>query len=93
MGGLPQPSSPFTSYLTRILEQQPNPSLYSDPACIVFRSFSSFVFLGFAQHLDAGGAGLLLSLGGAGITIGTDIDSNPLENPFHVDFAAFCNIY
>ena len=31
--------------------------LNSDPACIVFRSFSSFVFLGFVQRLGAGGAG------------------------------------
>jgi hypothetical protein len=36
---------------------QPNPALNSDPACIVFRSFSSFVFLGFVHRLGAGGAG------------------------------------
>jgi len=35
----------------------PNLPLNSDPACVVLRSFSSFVFLGFAQCLGAGGAG------------------------------------
>src|SRR5664279_4165405 len=35
----------------------PNPPLNSDPACIVFRSFSCSVFLGFVQRLGAGGAG------------------------------------
>ena len=35
----------------------PNLPLNSDPACIVLRSFSSFVFLGFVQRLGAGGAG------------------------------------
>ncbi len=35
----------------------PNLSLNSDPACIAFRSFSSFRFLGSAQRLGAGGAG------------------------------------
>jgi len=35
----------------------PNPSLNSDPACAVFRSFSSFRYLGFVQRLGAGGAG------------------------------------
>jgi len=28
--------------------RQPNPALNSDPACIVIRSLSTFVFLGFA---------------------------------------------
>jgi len=36
----------------------PNPPLNSDPACIVFRSLSSFRFLGSAQRLGAGGARL-----------------------------------
>ena len=35
----------------------PNLSLNSDPACIAFRSFSCFRFLGFAHHLGAGVAG------------------------------------
>jgi len=35
----------------------PNPPLNSDPACIVLRSFSSFVFLGFVRRFAAGGAG------------------------------------
>jgi hypothetical protein len=35
----------------------PNPALNSDPACIVFRSFSSFRFLDFAQRFGAGAAG------------------------------------
>jgi len=35
----------------------PNLSLNSDPACVVFRSFSCSVFLGFVQRLGAGGAG------------------------------------
>ena len=39
------------------LNQQPNPPLNSDPACIAFRSFSSSRYLGFAQRLGAGGAG------------------------------------
>ena len=38
-------------------ELRPNPRLNSDPACIAFHSLSSFRFLGFAQHLGAGGAG------------------------------------
>ena len=42
---------------------RPNPALHSDPACIAFRSLSSFRFLGFAQRLGAGGAGELHSLG------------------------------
>ena len=37
--------------------EQANPTLNSDPACVVLRSFSSFVFLGFVQRLGAGGAG------------------------------------
>jgi hypothetical protein len=41
----------------------PNPPLNSDPACTAFRSFSSSRFLGSAQRLGAGGAGLLHSLG------------------------------
>ena len=41
----------------------PNPPLNSDPACIVFRSFSSPCFLGSAQRLGAGGAGSLPSIG------------------------------
>jgi hypothetical protein len=41
----------------------PNPALHSDPACIAFRSLSSFCFLGFVQRLGAGGAGELHSLG------------------------------
>jgi len=44
-------------------EPAPNLSLNSDPACIVFHSFSTFRFLGFAQRLGAGGAGYLPSLG------------------------------
>ena len=36
---------------------RPNPSLNSDPACIVLRSLSSTRFLGFVQRLGAGGAG------------------------------------
>jgi hypothetical protein len=32
----------------------PNPQLNSDPACFVFRSFSSPVFLGFVQRLGEG---------------------------------------
>jgi hypothetical protein len=43
--------------------QTPNLSLKSDPACIAFRSFSSFVYLGFASRLGAGVAGELHSLG------------------------------
>ena len=39
--------------------RQPNPALHSDPACIAFRSLSSFRFLGFVQRLGAGGAGEL----------------------------------
>jgi len=35
----------------------PNPPLNSDPARTVFRSFSSFRFLGFVRRLVAGGAG------------------------------------
>jgi len=38
------------------LEVLPNPPLKSDPACVVFRSFSCSVFLGFVQRLGAGGA-------------------------------------
>jgi len=34
----------------------PNPPLNSDPARTVFRSFSSFRFLGFVQRLGAGEA-------------------------------------
>ena len=34
---------------------RPNLTLNADPACIVFRSFSSSRFLGFAQRLGAGG--------------------------------------
>ena len=34
-----------------ILNQPPNPPLNSDPACIAFRSFSSFRFLGFESLL------------------------------------------
>jgi uncharacterized membrane protein len=37
---------------------RPNPVLNSDPACIVFCSFSSSRFLGFAQRFGAGGARL-----------------------------------
>jgi len=37
--------------------QRSNLSLKSDPACIAFRSFSSFRYLGFVQRLGAGGAG------------------------------------
>jgi len=37
----------------------PIPPLNSDPACIVFRSFSSSVYLGFAKRLGAGGVGSL----------------------------------
>jgi hypothetical protein len=35
----------------------PNPALNSDPACIAFRSLSTFRFLGFVQRPGAGGAG------------------------------------
>ena len=41
---------------TRI-QVTPNLSLNSDPACIVFRSFSCSRFLGFVQRLGAGVAG------------------------------------
>jgi len=41
----------------------PNPALHSDPACIAFRSLSSFRFLGFVQRFGAGGGGELQSLG------------------------------
>jgi len=41
----------------------PNLPLNSDPASVVFRSFSSFRFLGFAHRLGAGGVGQLPSLG------------------------------
>jgi hypothetical protein len=36
---------------------RPNPLLNSDPARIIFRSFSSFRFLDSAHRLGAGGAG------------------------------------
>ena len=36
---------------------QPNLSLNSDPACIVFRSLSTFRYLGSAHRLGAGVAG------------------------------------
>ena len=35
----------------------PNLSLNSDPACIAFRSLSTFCYLGFVHRLGAGGAG------------------------------------
>ena len=38
-----------------IMPSPPNPALNSDPACIAFRSFSSFRFLGSARRLGAGG--------------------------------------
>jgi hypothetical protein len=50
-------SHPYLLSFTYGLGSGPNLSLNSDPACIVFRSFSSFVFLGFVQRLGAGGAG------------------------------------
>jgi len=34
----------------------PNPPLKSDPACIAFRSLSSFRYPGSARRLGAGGA-------------------------------------
>lgn len=37
--------------------ERSKPLLNSDPACIDFRSFSSFVLLGFVQHLGAGKTG------------------------------------
>ena len=43
--------------------RRPNPPLHSDPACIAFRSLSSFRYLGFVRRLGAGGAGELHSLG------------------------------
>jgi len=39
------------------IHYRPNPPLDSDPACIAFRSLSTFRFLGFAPRLGAGGAG------------------------------------
>jgi hypothetical protein len=41
----------------------PNLPLNSDPACIVFRSLSTFCYLGFVHRLGAGAAGNLPSLG------------------------------
>jgi hypothetical protein len=35
----------------------PNPALNSDPACIAFRSLSTFRFLGSVHRLGAGVAG------------------------------------
>ena len=58
--------SAFLIVQARKLKQpssRPNPALHSDPACIAFRSLSSFRFLGFVQRLGAGGAGELQSLG------------------------------
>ena len=46
-----------------MLSARPNLALNSDPACIAWRSFSWFGFLGSAHRLGAGGAGNLLSLG------------------------------
>jgi hypothetical protein len=37
--------------------RRPNPWLNSDPACIAFRSISTFRYLGFARRFGAGGAG------------------------------------
>ena len=57
-------SRPFAPETRRVagsgrfqLSGVPNPALNSDPACIVFRSFSSFRFLDFAQRFGAGAAG------------------------------------
>jgi len=40
-----------------MLRARPNLQLNSDPACIAFRSLSTFRYLSFAHRLGAGGAG------------------------------------
>jgi len=50
-------TSRTSNILNPYVSQRSNPPLNSDPACIVFRSFSSSRFLGFVQRLGAGGAG------------------------------------
>jgi hypothetical protein len=44
-------------YTEASFREAPNLSLNSDPACIAFRSLSTFCFLGSAQRLGAGGSG------------------------------------
>ena len=49
----PTVSAPI-QFVSSLASDRPNPPLKSDPACIAFRSLSTFCYLGSARRLGAG---------------------------------------